>query len=249
MDAAPTPFSLAGKTILVAGATGLLGNACATLAASLGASLVLTGRDAGKLAALADSFPSSRKFSLDWTSATSRKALVEQLPFLDGVVFAGGLEQVRPVRLWREDDPETILAANFGGPSKLARDLLKANRLNDSASLVFLSSVLGSRATAGHAAYAAAKGALEAFARNLALELAPRARRANCVAPGLIPGPMAERSGAALDPDALAAHLREYPLGPGRPGDVAAAVAYLLSPASRWVTGSTLLLDGGYSLH
>lgn len=249
MDHPSTPFSLAGKTILVAGATGLLGGATASLAASLGASLILTGRDSAKLAALAVAFPSARTLPLEWTSAVSRQALVEQLPQLDGVVFAGGLEQVRPVRLWREDDPEAVLAANFGGPTKLARDMLKANRLNDSASLVFLSSVLASRATAGHAAYAAAKGALEAFARNLALELAPRARRANCVAAGLIPGPMAERAGAALDPEALAAHLREYPLGPGRPGDVAAAVAYLLSPASRWVTGSTLLLDGGYSLH
>ena len=113
---------------------------------------------------------------------------------------------------------------------------------------MWLSSVASARGAAGYAAYAASKAGLEASARCLALELAPKRMRVNCIAPGMIETEMAASAAERISGEALAAHLKAYPLGAGQPADVAAAASFLLSEASRWVTGVTLPVDGGFSI-
>jgi NAD(P)-dependent dehydrogenase (short-subunit alcohol dehydrogenase family) len=140
------------------------------------------------------------------------------------------------------------LNVNTVGPLLLIRDLLRKKKLNPGASIVWLSSVASARGAAGYAAYAASKAGLEASARCLALELAPKGMRVNCIAPGMIETEMAASAAERISGEALAAHLKAYPLGAGQPADVAAAASFLLSEASRWVTGVTLPVDGGFSI-
>jgi NAD(P)-dependent dehydrogenase (short-subunit alcohol dehydrogenase family) len=164
------------------------------------------------------------------------------------VVYAAGVAPVAPVRYLKDADLEACLNVNTAAPLLLIRDLLKKKKLNAGASIVWLSSVVSSRGAAGYAAYAGSKAALEASARCLALELAPKAMRVNCIAPGMIETEMADAAADRISGEALASHLKAYPLGAGQPADVATATSFLLSGESRWVTGVTLPVDGGFSI-
>lgn len=236
------------RQILVVGATGGLGSAIARQLKGEGASLVLSGRNEEKLTALAGDLE-AHLVALDVGDTEGRERLVDEVGVLDGVVYTAGVAPVTPVRYLKDVDLETCLTVNTTAPLLLIRDLLKKKKLNTGASIVWLSSVATSRGAAGYAAYAASKAALEASARCLALELAPKGIRINCIAPGMIETEMAAAAAERISEEALVEHLKAYPLGSGRSGDVAAATSFLLSGASRWVTGITLPVDGGFSVH
>jgi NAD(P)-dependent dehydrogenase (short-subunit alcohol dehydrogenase family) len=236
------------KQILVVGATGGLGCEIARYLKSEGAELIVSGRNDEKRNALAQELGAD-SLSVDLSDADGRAQLVDAVGALDGVVYAAGVAPVAPVRYLKDADLETCLNVNTMAPLLLVRDLLKKKKLKGGASIVWLSSVASSRGTVGYAAYAASKAGLEASARCLALELAPKGMRVNCIAPGMIETDMAEATAERISGEALAAHLKAYPLGAGQPADVAAATSFLLSEESRWVTGVTLPVDGGFSIH
>jgi NAD(P)-dependent dehydrogenase (short-subunit alcohol dehydrogenase family) len=168
---------------------------------------------------------------------------------LDGVVYAAGVAPVAPVRYLKDVDFDTCLNVNTVAPLLLIRDLLKKKKLKAGASIVWISSVASSRGAAGYAAYAASKAALEASSRCLALELAPKGMRVNCIAPGMIDTNMSDLAADRISAEAIEQHMQGYPLGAGQPIDVAAAVAFLLSDESRWITGICLPVDGGFSIN
>ncbi|MDG1241485.1 MAG: SDR family oxidoreductase [Opitutae bacterium] len=235
------------KQILVVGATGDLGCSIARHLKAEGAELVISGRNAEKLNALAQELGGD-SLSVDLSDSAGRAQLVEAVGVLDGLVYAAGVAPVAPVRYLKDADLEACLNVNTTGPLLLVRDLLKNKKLNAGASIVWLSSVAAARGSAGYAAYAASKAGLEASARCLALELAPKRIRVNCMAPGMIETEMAATAAERISGEALTAHLKAYPLGTGQPADVAAAASFLLSESSRWVTGVTLPVDGGFSI-
>lgn len=237
------PFHLRGKTVLVTGASSGIGRAVAVECARAGARVVINGRDAVRLAdtlALLDAGLEHMACVADLTDPPQMARLVAACGELNGVVHAAGVHGVTPLRMLRQSFMQTVLDANFLAPLMLTQQLLAKKMLRNGASLVFMSSIAAHTGTVGVGPYSASKAALEGMIRPLALEIASRAMRANAIAPGLVDTPLVNDDRAWLDDKA-----NMYPLGLGRPEDVAYAAIYLLADISRKVTGTQLHLDGG----
>ena len=241
------PFHLRGKTVLVTGASSGIGRAVAVECARAGARVVINGRDVARLGdtlALLDAgLDAGFKHVAcvaDLTDPPQMARLVAACGELDGVVHAAGVHGVTPLRMLRQSFMQMVLDANFLAPLMLTQQLLAKKTLRNGASLVFMSSIAAHTGTVGVGPYSASKAALEGMIRPLALEIAPRAMRANAIAPGLVDTPLVNDDRAWLDDKA-----KMYPLGLGKPEDVAYAAIYLLADISRKVTGTQLHLDGG----
>lgn len=243
------PFSLEGKTILVTGAAGGIGRATSIECAKLGAKLVLTDINEVGLTetkALLEG-EGHECVSADLTSQEALDDLVSRLPMLDGFVSNAGVTKPTPVKMISKEALERIMSINTYGPIYLTQRLLKKKKFNTNASLVFTVSIGGVYTTApGNAMYGASKGALQVFVRNVALEGAPRIR-CNSVNPGMVNTNLA---GRAYSDEDKAKDMETYPMKRyGEPRDVALAIVYLLSDASSWVTGHSLIIDGGKTLY
>lgn len=243
-------FDLDGRTILVTGASSGIGRATAVAVAELGASVVLVGRREKVLDEVLAVLPGQghRWQATDLTLGTDRTALVEAVEICHGVVHAAGQLKVQPFAFIQENALRESASLNYEAAVLLTQSLLRKKRLAAGGSIVFVSSIAARSGAKGHAVYSGTKAALEASARCLALEVASQRIRVNCVAPGMVRTAMAEEAGNAFGEDAMRRHEEEYPLGFGKPEDVAAAVAFLLSDAARWITGSTLVCDGGFTV-
>lgn len=166
----------------------------------------------------------------------------EDLVGIPDLVYCAGAMRDRPVALTSDEDWHDVLASNLHGPFYLARALASKLPKVDDGRLVFISSIAAARPNAGQANYAAAKGGLEALARQLAVELGPLGTTCNVVAPGVLDGPMASQMPAR----AVADVIRKTPLRQlGRARDVAGVVSWLLSDQGHYVTGQTIRVDGG----
>lgn len=242
------PFSLCGKTILVTGAAGGIGRATCVECAKLGARLILTDINEPGLAETLNQLEGEghRYLVANLTSQEALDELVADLPQLDGFVSNAGVTKPTPVKFISKEDMERIMSINAFAPIYLTQRLLKKKKFNPNASLVFTVSIGGVYTTApGNAMYGASKGALQVFVRNVALEGAPRIR-CNSVNPGMVNTNLAGRSYSDED---KARDMETYPMKRyGEPRDVALAIVYLLSDASSWVTGHSLIIDGGKTL-
>lgn len=253
MNAPASPFSLAGRRILVTGATGALGRAAALAAARLGADLVVAGRRPDALSAVAEACrtagaPTATPWAGDLAEPEARDRLARESGELDGLLVASGITLVKPFRVGTAADWQRVIDTNLSATVFLTHALLRANRFRPGASLLYLASIAARLGAPAHAFYSASKGGLVAFVRTLALELAPRGIRANTISPGLVRTPMADQMAAGLTEAQAEEYARQYPLGLGEPDDVAHLACYLLSPAARWVTGQDWAIDGGLSI-
>ena len=236
------PFHLRGKRVLVTGASSGIGRAVAIECARAGAGVVASGRDRARLAACLDAMGPGAHLAVqaDLTDAAQLAALVADAGKIDGVVHCAGVDGVTPVRMLRESFLDQVFDANFMAPVLLTQKLLYQKALQNGASILYLSSIAAHTGTVGVGPYSASKAALEGLMRCLALEAAPRGIRVNTLAPGLVDTPLVNG-----DPAWLAGKAATYPMGIGTPEDVAYAAIYMLSDASRKVSGTTLHLDGG----
>lgn len=177
------------------------------------------------------------------------KKLVNDTPIINGFVSNAGVSLTMPIQYINIDSLCSLFNINTFAPIILFQQLLKQKKLQLGSSVVFTSSMAGvGPVTLGNSTYSASKGALSAFVRSAALELAGRRIRVNAICPGMVETSMITQnqmiSKSQYDED-----KKNYPLGRyGRPEDVAYAIIYLLSDASSWMTGNNILLDGGYSL-
>lgn len=245
-----SPFSLTGKTILITGAASGIGRATAKLCAEMGATLVLVDLNEKGLAETESEIKESvsATYALNLTDNEQVETMVSALPKLDGVASNAGIVFSLLAKFNEQKDMEKIFNVNTFSHINLIQAFIKGKKLNKSASIVFTSSMSGVYCgIAGGSLYGATKAALAGYSKALALELAPRGIRVNTVHPGMIQTPLTQ--GTALSQELLEEDSKNYPLGRyGKPEEVAAAIVYLLSEAAVWMTGSQLLIDGGYSL-
>ena len=244
------PFSLKDKSILITGASGSIGKATAVECAKLGASIFLTGKNVEKLENAwneANVYANGKggMIPCDLTNEDSIKSLAKQLPILDGIVFNAGISKLKPVKYIKESDYKEILDVNLISSAILLREILQQKKLRDCSSIAFTSSTAGLYdPIVGNAMYSASKGAVSAFAKNVAIEVASRKIRVNAVCPGRVDTPMIKANEALGNLDEE--NKKEYPLGRyARPEEIAWAFVYLLSDASSWVTGTDFIIDGG----
>ena len=247
------PMDMTGRTVLVTGASSGIGRETAVLLSRIGAHVVIAGRDGERLR--------QTESMLDGTGHRAEifdlacvddippwvKSITDAVGPLDGVFHSAGVQVTRPLRLLTAEKVDAILRVNVTSALGLARGFSARGCHASRASLVLMGSVMGLVGQAGIAAYSASKGAVIAMTRSLAMELARDGIRVNCIVPAHVRTEMADRLEQSLTPDQFAAIEAMHPLGIGTALDVAYAAAFLLADTGRWITGTSLVVDGGYT--
>lgn len=244
------PFSLAGKTILVTGASSGIGQATAIECSKMGAKLVITGRNAERLQGTMNQLEGDghKQVIAELTSSADMNALVNECKCLDGVVLCAGMGKTLPFAFSTRENFDELMEVNYFSPVELLRLLVKGKKLSKPASVVFVSSVGGVFLFGGaNTIYGASKAALNSTMRYCATELAPKKIRVNCVNPGMTETALIHRG--TISDEQLQEDVKRYPLKRyGKPIDIAHGIIYLLSDASSWVTGHSLVIDGGVTI-
>lgn len=243
------PFTLEGKTVLVTGAASGIGRATAIQCAEMGAKVFLVDLNENGLQETQKMIARGAEYrALDLTDLEKLTEMVSTLPKLDGVASNAGIVLSLLAKFSEPKDMERIFKINTFSHINLIQQLIAQKKLNKGASIVFTSSMSGVYCgLAGGSLYGATKSAILGYTKALAIELAPRGIRVNTIHPGMIETPLT--SGTALSQELLEEDAKNYPLGRyGKPEEIAYSIVYLLSDATVWMTGSQLLIDGGYSV-
>lgn len=243
------PFSLESKIVFVTGASSGIGRGIAIGTSKMGAKVYISGRNENRLDETLSLMNGSSNVILpaELTNDKDINHLVEILPPLDGVVLCAGIIKTMPVKNITDSAIEEIFKVNIISEIQLLSRLLKKKKLNKGASVVIISSVSTFNVKVGNSLYSATKGAINSFAKAMALEISKQKMRVNCIQPGFVPSSILSQSGIEQD-DFLKWYSERHPLGFGEPSDIANACIYLLSDAAKWVTGSIFTIDGGYTL-
>ena len=240
------PFTLEGKTILVTGASSGIGRGIAIACSKMGASVIVNGRNEQRLSETMSEMEGDDNLSLaaDLSDNVALAEMVAKLPKLDGIVHCAGIGQRVLCKQLQESDLDNMMNVNFKAPVMLQTEILKQKKINKSASIVFIASIACDSPTIGNAMYSASKGAIISYANCLALELAPRLIRVNCILPAMIWTDLIFKGG--ITEEELREDEKKYPLKRyGKPEDIANLSIYLLSDASSWMSGSSIRITGG----
>ena len=245
------PYSLEGKTILITGASSGIGQATAIECSKLGANVIIIGRNEERLKATISQMEGDNNpyLKCDFSDPSNLDSLIDQLPKLDGLVNNAGVGNMTPISFIKEKDLEEIFKVNTFSPILLLKLLSKKKLLKKNSSVVFTSSVAGlGAASTGNGIYTASKGALSAFVKVAALELATKGIRVNAVCPGMTRTPLIENE--SVQEEELQKDMEHYPLKRyADPKEIAWGIIYLLSDASSFVTGDNLVIDGGLNVY
>lgn len=240
-------FSLQGKNVLITGASSGIGAATARVCAEHGAHVVLVGRNEERANSVLESLSGEghKVVIADLTDKESIHQLVDHLDLLDGIVHSAGVTAHMPARFIRPKNIDAIFKINYEAVVLLTARILAKKKMNAGGSMVFLSSIATKYTYFGGALYSGSKAALEAYSKTLAGELSPKKIRCNCLKPSFVKGPMVAEAGKTISDEVLQNFEKMMPLGFGEPEDVANTIAFFLSDAAKWITGTELILGGG----
>lgn len=246
--------SLKEKHIIISGATGGIGEACAIALDNCGATLTLLGRDTDKLNVLSGKLTGTNHnrvtLNLKDTDLLENKIneAVQKSGKLNGFVHCAGIEGTFPLKMSKPHLLNDFMDINLKSALEICRIFsLKKNHVINDSSIVLISSIMGSLGQSGKTIYSATKGALIAASKSMALELSPRGIRVNTVSPAMVETELTNRMIHELPLDAVESIKKMHPLGFGKPEDIANITSYLLSDLGKWITGTDLKIDGGYS--
>lgn len=243
------PFSLENKTILVTGASSGIGAKTAEVVANLGATVILTARNEERLLDVLKKLPKGEHqiIQADLTDDEAINEIVKQVPNIDGIVHSSGIVKHYPVKFISKKQIKEIYEINYEAPVVLTSSLLKSKKVNKGASIVFMSSIACNFPNKGGALYSGTKAAINSFSKTLALEHAPQKIRSNVILAAMVKTPLFNEAERTVSKELMDKHGKQYPLGFGEPEDVANTIAFLLSSASKWITGTEIVMDGGLS--
>ena len=244
------PFSLEGKTILVTGASSGIGRATAIACSQMGAAVVVTGRNEQRLRETFDALEGNghQMIVADLSNDNQIDYLVDQMPVINGLVNNAGITETCPTQFIKRDKLNRVMEINTIAPILLTQRILKKKKLGKGGSIVFTCSISGTCVCGGgNVLYSASKGAIHGFMKNAALDLAHKGIRVNDVCPGMIDTHILDAG--TISEEQLETEAQRYPMKRfGKPEEVAYGIIYLLSDASSFVTGSSIVIDGGFTL-
>lgn len=243
-------FTLKEKSILITGASSGIGKAVAQKCATAGANCIITARNESRLKQTLESLTGDNHQLLiaDLSDNEAIVNLVNTLPKLDGAVLCAGIFEPKMLKFTDDQDLIKLFETNVFSVIRIVRELIQQKKLKKESSIVIIASINGVYCgSIGGTLYGATKGALEGFTKSVALEVAPLKIRVNTIAPGMVETPILKNS--EIDNDALEADKQNYPFKRyGQPEEIGMASVYLLSDATKWMTGSSVKIDGGYTL-
>jgi NAD(P)-dependent dehydrogenase (short-subunit alcohol dehydrogenase family) len=244
---------LSDKHVLITGASSGIGKEIAVLISKLGARVSLVGRNKDTLEKVIGQLEGNGHFLYEYDIADFTKfeylinSVVEKSGAINGFVHSAGIEMTRPLKMLKVNHYKEVFDVNTISALEITRYITKNNNISNGASIIFISSIVGILGQAGKTAYSASKGALIAASKCLALELASKGVRVNTILPALVETEMSSKILESLSEESKVNILKMHPLGFGTAIDVANCAAFLLSPASKWITGVEFIVDGGYS--
>lgn len=246
-------FSLENKCILITGASSGIGKQSAIECSKMGAKLVLLGRDEAKLKATLSELEGENHtyYSADLNNLDSIESWVSTIVAengkIAGFIHSAGMELTLPFKNSKPNKFQELFNINVFAGFEFARCISLKKNCDEKVSFVFLSSIKGVIGDTANTVYSATKGALISGVRALAIELASRHIRVNCISPAMIETPLSQSLFENITEEAKQHILAKHPMGMGEPKDVALAAVYLLSDAAKWVTGTNMMVDGGYT--
>ena len=247
--------ALLNKKILITGGSSGIGADAAKMFSNCGASILLLGRSEKKLNNVFLELSKKQKhkcifsdLSLEDAAYKTLNSIDSEFLPLDGIFHSSGSELIKPIQLTKTKDLNYVLSSSLYPALSLSRAVSKKGIMLDGGSVIFMSSVAAISGTVGLSAYSASKSCLEGLLKSLALEFAKRKIRFNSIISGAIESPMHQRIMNNMPLQSKDDYELKHPLGFGRPSDISNLATSLLSDASKWITGSQIVIDGGYTI-
>jgi NAD(P)-dependent dehydrogenase (short-subunit alcohol dehydrogenase family) len=247
-------FSLRNKTILITGASSGIGRSCAVQCSKMGASLLLMGRNVDELNRTVSELQPGTKVEIivaDFSKMVDLELLIAEkiltIGKIAGFIHCAGVEKTLPLKKQTSEVFQSIFDINVLAGFELAKIISLKKYKAEKASFVFIASVAGMVGESGKTIYSASKGAVISGARSMSMELARSDIRVNSISPAMVKTPILEKMFDGIGEEATQNIIKKHPLGIGEPEDVANACVFLLSDAAKWITGTNLVIDGGYT--
>lgn len=245
-------LNLSGKTIIVTGAASGIGRRTCMTISELGAKVVLL--DISKVGMEETLSHLQGEGHLCCEIDLSNLALIPDLVkkivsecgIIDGFVHCAGISSRKPLNVLKKDGFSKLLDINFFSFVEFVKQLARKGNFHEGGSIVVMSSISSIRGYKAKAEYCVSKASVDAFVRCMALELAPRRIRVNSIMPAVVLTPMAQKArelGTILEQEEFSS-----PLGPTEPYEVANLISFLLSDATKTITGTSILIDGGATI-